>query len=58
MVGILSSIWSVVGGTRSVVGGTRSVVGGWSVGGGFVLRPHKGINGAWETSTSMYEPIK
>ena len=49
---VLSSIWSVVDGTRSVVNGTRSVVdgtrsvvggqwsvvGGWSVGGGFVLR--------------------
>ena len=45
MVGVLISIWSVVGGRWSVVGGRWSVVGGrwsvvggWSVGGGFVLR--------------------
>ena len=35
MVGVLISIWSVVGGSWSVVGG-------WSVGGGFVLRHHFG----------------
>ena len=35
MVGVLISIWSVVGGSWSVVGGSWSVVGGsWSVVGG------------------------
>ena len=38
MVGVLISIWSVVGGRWLMVGGLWSVVGGWSVGGGFVLR--------------------
>ena len=32
MVGVLSSIWSVVGGTRSAVGGLWSVAGRWAVG--------------------------
>ena len=39
MVGVLISIWSVVGGRWLMVGGLWSVVRGWSVGGGFVLRP-------------------
>ena len=38
MVGVLISIWSVVGDSWSVAHGRWSVVGGWSVGGGFVLR--------------------
>ena len=41
MVGVLISIWSLVGGSWSVVCGLWSVAGRWSVAGDFVLRPFR-----------------